>query len=101
MQAAAGAALFSHHCHACHSEDSAKNTFGPSLTGVVGRPAASLPRFVYSDALRASGVVWNEQSLRSWISDNEKFVPGTRMRHVSITDPAEQDYLIAFLKTLR
>jgi len=101
MESAAGSQLFSHHCHACHSEDSSKNTFGPSLTGVVGRQAASLPRYVYSDALKASGVIWTEQNLRKWITDNEKFVPGTRMRHVSITDQAEQDYLIAYLKTLK
>jgi cytochrome c len=101
MEAAAGKQVFASRCHACHSEDSSKNTFGPSLTGVVGRKAASLPRFAYSDALRASGITWTEDNLRKWVSDNEKLVPGTRMRHVSITDKAEQDYLIAFLSTLK
>ncbi len=100
MQAVQGSVVFAQNCHACHSEDSSKNTFGPSLTGVVGRKAGSLPRFAYSEALRASGITWNEDKLRLWVQDNEKLVPGTRMRHVSITDKAEQDYLIAYLKTL-
>jgi cytochrome c len=67
---------------------------------VIGREAASLPRFQYSEALSNSGLVWTEENLRKWIADNDGLVPGTRMRHVSITDPAEQDYLIAFLRTL-
>ncbi|MDO6682193.1 MULTISPECIES: c-type cytochrome [unclassified Oceanobacter] len=100
MRAAQGQVVFAQNCHACHSEDSSKNTFGPSLTGVVGRQAGSLPRFAYSDALRAAGFSWTEEKLRLWVQDNEALVPGTRMRHVAITDKAEQDYLIAYLKTL-
>lgn len=100
MEEAAGKEVFKR-CHACHSEDPSKNTFGPSLTGVVGRSAASLPRFNYSDALKNSGITWTEENLRMWVADNEKLVPGTRMRHVSISDEAEQNYLIAYLKTLK
>lgn len=100
MEEAAGKEVFKR-CHACHSEDPSKNTFGPSLTGVVGRLAASLPRFNYSDALKNSGITWTEENLRMWVADNEKLVPGTRMRHVSISDEAEQNYLIAYLKTLK
>ncbi|MGB0468253.1 MAG: c-type cytochrome [Pontibacterium sp.] len=99
MEQAAGKEVFKR-CQACHSGDSSKNTFGPSLTGVVGRSAASLPRYNYSSALRQSGITWTEENLRKWVTDNEKLVPGTRMRHVSITDAAEQSYLIAYLKSL-
>jgi cytochrome c len=99
MMQAAGKEQFNK-CTACHSLDESKNAFGPSLIGVFGREAASLPRFAYSDALRKSGITWNEDNLRKWIAGNDEFVPGTRMRHVEITDKAEQDYLIAYLKTL-
>jgi len=78
-----------------------RNTFGPNLRGVYMRPAASLPRFDYSDSLKASGLVWDEANLRDWIKGNDMKVVGTRMRHVEITDAAEQDYLIAFLKTFK
>jgi len=97
---AAGHQVF-HRCAACHALDSSKNAFGPSLHGVIGRKAASVPRFEYSDALKASGITWTEDTLRRWIANNDGLVPGTRMRHVAITDPAEQDYLIAFIKTLK
>lgn len=98
---AAGHQLFTHHCAACHSLDTSENAFGPSLFGVVGRPAASVPRFAYSKAMQASGITWSEDNLRKWIADNEALVPGTRMRHVAISDPAEQDYLISFLRSLK
>jgi len=100
MMQAAGKDLFNK-CSACHSLDASKNAFGPSLIGVVGREAAALPRFAYSDALRNSGITWTEENLRKWIAGNDDFVPGTRMRHVAITDKAEQDYLISYLKTLK
>lgn len=97
--AAAGKAVF-HQCEACHTLDPAKNGFGPNLHGVFGREAGSVPRFAYSDALKNSGITWTEENLRKWVADNEALVPGTRMRHVAVTDPVEQDYLIAFLKSL-
>ncbi|WP_286237349.1 c-type cytochrome [Neptuniibacter halophilus] len=100
MMQAAGAELFNK-CTACHTTDTSKNAFGPSLVGVVGREAASLPRFAYSDALKNSGITWTEENLRKWIAGNDQFVPGTRMRHVEITDKAEQDYLLAYLKSLK
>ncbi|WP_428609885.1 c-type cytochrome [Sedimenticola sp.] len=98
---AAGKAAFTHRCKACHSPDSATNSFGPSLSGVVGRPAGTLPRFVYSRAMQKAKIVWTEANLRKWIANNEKLVPNTRMRHVSITDVTEQDFLIEYLKSLK
>ncbi len=99
--AAAGEIIFNHNCRACHSADSSKNTYGPRLHGVVGRKAGSLPRYQYSDALINSRITWNEKKLRQWINANDLLVPGTRMRHININDEAAQDYLIAFLKTLK
>ena len=97
IEESAGKQVF-HRCMACHSVEPGKLGFGPNLHGVIGRPAASLPTFVYSDALKASGIIWTEDNLRKWIAGNTDFVPGTRMRHVAITDKAEQDYLLAYLK---
>jgi cytochrome c len=99
MMQAAGQEIFKK-CGACHSADGSKNTFGPSLVGVINRKAASLPRFAYSDALKKSGLIWTEANLRRWIAGNDILVPGTRMRHVQITDMAEQNYLLAYLKSL-
>ena len=94
----AGRQIFNQHCATCHAE---KRAYGPSLRGVVGRPAGSLVEFPYSNELKKSGLVWTEDNLRKWIADNAHMVPNTLMPHVSISDPAEQIYLIAYLKTLK
>jgi cytochrome c len=100
MMKAAGQEIFKK-CSACHSTDGSKNTFGPSLVGVINRKAGTLPRFAYSDALKNSGLTWTEANLRRWVAGNDILVPGTRMRHVQITDMAEQNYLLAYLKSLK
>jgi cytochrome c len=97
----AGRKIFDDHCAACHTQRSAPRlVFGPSLKGVVGRQAGSAPGFPYSEALKNSGLIWTEDNLRKWIADSARTVPNTLMPHVSISDPAEQIYLIAYLKTL-
>lgn len=98
----AGRQLFKDHCAACHTQKPGPRVvFGPSLEGVVGRPAGSVAGFPFSAALKISGLVWTEDNLRKWIADSTRMVPNTLMLHVSISDPAEQIYLIAYLKTLK
>lgn len=98
----AGQQLFKDHCAVCHTlQRGAPFVFGPSLQGVVGRPAGSAAGFPYSDALKKSGLVWTEDNLRKWIADPAHTVPNTLMPHVALSDPAEQIYLIAYLKTLK
>ncbi len=97
---AAGEIMFEQRCRSCHADDPARKAYGPSLIGVLGRKAGSLDGFEYSDAMKKSGIIWNENTLRAWMADNDGFMPGTRMRHVGIDDRAEQDFLLAYLKTL-
>jgi cytochrome c len=59
-----------HQCASCHSLDTSANAFGPSLIGVYGRTAGTVPRFAYSEAVQKSGVVWTEDNLRKDPSKN-------------------------------
>jgi cytochrome c len=97
----AGQKVFAEHCAVCHVRKSGGRTYGPSLNGVLDRPAASVKGFPYSDVLKKSGLVWTEDNLRKWIADNQSLVPSTPMPHVSIENPAEQFYLLAYLKSLK
>lgn len=99
--AKAGKIMFEHRCRSCHADDPAKQSYGPSLIGVVGRKAGSVDGFGYSEALKSSGLVWTEAALKAWMADNKSLMPGTRMRHVGITDADEQDFILAYLKTLK
>jgi cytochrome c len=86
-------------CKACHRVD--KNAVGPHLGGVVGRKAASVSDYNYSDALKKSGITWDEASLDKWLQGPSKDVPGTKMIFPGLKDQADRDNLIAYLKTLK
>jgi cytochrome c len=92
--AANGAMVFDDRCSACHVLSGVGQ--GPSLIGVVGRKAASLPGYSYSDALTASGLVWTPANLDQFLVGPTTFVPGTSMRAI-VSNPADRRDLIAYL----
>lgn len=97
----AGRQFFDANCHRCHSVDADKASYGPLLEGVVGRRAGSFPGYPYSKALAAAGFVWTKGAIRAWIEANDQLVPGTKMRHVGITDPTVQDFIVEYLASLK
>jgi cytochrome c len=96
----AGEAFFGGECRRCHSTDADKASYGPLLDGVVGRMAGKYPDYPYSESLTNAGFVWTEGALKAWMEDNTGLLPGTKMRHVGITDPVIQDFILAYLKSL-
>ena len=96
----AGKHLFETHCRICHADDLAKKSYGPPLAGVIGRKAGTYPGFAYSDAMKAAGFTWTESAVKAWMADNTHMLPGTKMRHVGVTDAAEQELIVAYLKTI-
>ena len=82
-------------CAACHSLD--RDRVGPRHCGIFGRRAGSVPGFVYSEAMRASGIVWNRQTLDAFIADPLGTVPGTFMGYAGVQDAEERAQLLAFL----
>jgi cytochrome c len=86
-------------CGACHSIDSLDNRVGPHLVDIIGRPAASLPDYDYSPALRASGIIWDEFVLAAFIANPQSVVPGTKMVGNSLS-PQEAEAIVTYLETL-
>ena len=96
--AANGAVIFKK-CASCHSVDpSGKNGLGPNLRGVAGRKAGMVAGFTYSPALKASGLVWNDQTLARFLAAPRQAVPGTRMIFIGLPRPEDQADVIAYLK---
>jgi cytochrome c len=92
---------FNNYCRTCHSIKSGDNRLGPSLAGMVGRKAGSVPGFPYSDSMRNSGVTWDEATLDKFITDPSAVVPNNKMAPFSgVSDPAERAKIIAFLKKI-
>ena len=88
-------------CVACHSIETGQNMTGPSLAGVLGRKAGSLESFHrYSDALKRSGLVWNEQTLDGWMANPAAFIPGNDMKFQGIPDAPTRSNLVAYLKAV-
>ena len=96
----AGEKLFDAECHRCHADNPTDPSYGPSLVNVVGRGAGTVADYDYSTALAASGIVWTPAALRAWMEDNDGFMPGTKMRHVGITDPVVQDFILSYLQSI-
>ncbi len=86
-------------CKTCHTLKAGQpNGVGPNLHGIMGTKAASRPGFNYSAPLKASGIVWNDANLDSWIANPRMKVKGTRMSYVGLPDAAKRKALIAYLK---
>lgn len=90
---------FKKSCGTCHVAvaDGPKRQ-GPNLWNVFGRPAGILDGFTFSGALKATDIVWDEETLDRWITNAGKMVPGTTMRYRQRSAEKRQN-IIAYLKT--
>jgi cytochrome c len=85
-------------CTQCHSPVEGKNGTGPSLYGIVGRPAGSIPNFRYSEANKTSGITWTEQEMFVYLENPKKKIPKTIMAFVGLPKAQDRADVIAYLK---
>ncbi len=88
-------------CAACHSIKAGENKIGPSLHGIVGRPAHSVEGFSYSEPMKNYNVTWDPATLDHYLADPRGTVPGTKMIFVGLKKEDERTNLIAYLETLK
>ena len=95
-----GKAAFAN-CSACHAvAKDAPNGAGPNLFRIVGKPAGQVAGFAYSDALKASGIIWTAAELDGYIADPVAKIPGTTMVAGAIADAAKRQAVIAYLESI-
>ena len=94
-----GADVFDGECAECHSVKQGKNKKGPSLFAIVDQKAASVSDFVYSDALKSSGITWTANRLDAYIANPNQAVPDGKMgkKFDGLADPQARADVIAFL----
>ncbi len=100
QNAAAGRAVFQSQCSICHAAVPGRNMIGPTLFGVVGRPAGQVPGFHYSAANKNSGLTWNAATLDRYLTSPQSAVPHTIMTYPGLKNPQQRANLIAYLATL-
>ena len=97
---AAGPEAFNNYCRTCHSIKEGDNRLGPSLYQVIGRKAGTLSGYGnYSQAMKSSGITWDETTLEKFVTNPEAVVPNNNMKPFKgVTDAAARQKIVAFLK---
>jgi cytochrome c len=97
---AAGEKIFKMQCGICHAVAAGENRIGPTLFGVVGRPAGSVPGFNYTADHKKLGITWDAANLDKYLTNPRAMVPDTSMVYAGLKDDAERADLVAYLETL-
>mmetsp|Transcript_41218 Transcript_41218/g.66288 ORF Transcript_41218/g.66288 Transcript_41218/m.66288 type:complete len:150 (+) Transcript_41218:109-558(+) len=97
-----GAMLFHIKCQHCHSNrkdvDLKK---GPNLWGVIGRKAGTQGSKTYSKALTNSGIFWTRKTIKQYLHEPSRFVPGTKMyAGAALPTEVQSDVLVTYLESI-
>ena len=100
QDAASGERVFKSQCGICHAIAAGRNMVGPSLAGIVGRKAGTIPGFRYTDANKNSGLTWDAATLDRYLTNPRAAVPGTNMAFAGLKADQQRQDLVAYLTTL-
>jgi cytochrome c len=98
--ASADKAAFNNNCRTCHSPKEGDNRLGPSLGEIIGAKAGTRPGYPnYSQALKSSGITWDEQTLDRFIANPDEVIPNNNMKPFKgVPDANVRKKIIASLK---
>lgn len=98
-EASRGQRVFNQQCRACHTLDKGgAQTAGPNLHGLFGRKAGTGEGYAFSDAMKNSGIVWDDATLTEYNRDPKGKVPGTKMVFNGVKQAGQLADLVAYLK---
>jgi len=87
-------------CGSCHTFNKGEpNRIGPNLFGIVGKARGSVANYAYSDAMKAKGGSWDEESLNEYLWNPKKFMPGNKMSFIGLKKPEDRAALVKWLET--
>ena len=92
-----GATLFRRQCGTCHSLVAGEIRQGPSLAGVYGRKAGTLPGFKYSAGFADTDWVWDDAHLDPYLTNPQAVIKGGVMGYRQANADVRQA-IIGYLK---
>ncbi|MCW5699916.1 MAG: c-type cytochrome [Rhodospirillales bacterium] len=95
-----GEALYDKHCKVCHSLIPEYHKEGPSLHGIYGKKAGTVPFFAKYVALKGADFVWDEAMLDKWLMDPKAFGRQSTKMTLAISDPQDRGDIVAYLKSM-
>ena len=72
--------------------------FGKKLQQSFGRTAGAVEGFKYSDAMKDSGIVWDETTIGEYLMDPKGYIPKNRMAFVGLKKEEDVANVIAYLQ---
>jgi cytochrome c len=95
-----GATLFKQQCATCHTTNPSEPVRqGPSMFGIVGRPAGKVDGFHYSAGFAKADFVWDDARLDAWLANPQAIIPGAIMAYRQ-PKAETRAAIIAYLKEL-
>lgn len=95
-----GERQFARKCSICHvlTPGTARRA-GPTLYGLFGRRAGTVPDYSYSPALESSDIVWTAETVAALFDEGpDHYVPGTKMPMQRITRASDRADLVDYLR---
>jgi len=86
-------------CRACHTLDEAgRHKVGPNLWAIYGSQAGTKEGYAYSKAMKASEIVWDQETMDAYLTRPAEFVPGTKMSFIGLKHQEDRDAVQAYIK---
>lgn len=88
-------------CMACHTVEAGEHLSGPSLAHIWNRKAGTVEGFQrYSEPMKRLDISWSDAMLDKWLSNPERFLPGTSMTFPGIRGSKDRQDIVAYLKAV-
>ena len=85
-------------CVACHSiAKGGGNKIGPTLWGVLGRQAGSIPDYKYSKAMTEYRKTWSFEEMNSFLIKPKDWIKGPKMSFAGLKNAKDRAAVILYL----